>query len=330
VSPQQAFRLLDRYRETARPINLVLIDTKLGGFDGLKCAHVIRSKNPTVPIVILSAIDTPGTATSCQQLGLAEYLLKPVDRPKLLAAIGRATGGSSLESDPSGEAGSLPDRRLRVLLADDSEDNQLLVRAYVAGSPYDLDVVANGALAVERVKQEDYDVVLMDVQMPEMDGLTATGLIREWEGREQRLALPIIALTAHALTSDAEKSFRAGCSAHLTKPISQRTLLNALAHAYRSNPAPEESPAGTAELQELMPGYLKGRRGDLARLSAAIEERDFAVVVHVGHNMKGTGSSYGHQAISEIGLLLEQAGGARNDDAVRRQIEALSEYLATL
>jgi len=123
---------------------------------------------------------------------------------------------------------------LRILLAEDSEDNRLLIKTYLKQSPHCLEMAENGEIAVEKFQQGEYDLVLMDMNMPVMDGYTATRTIRQWEAREGKPATPIIALTAFALKEDEQKSIAAGCDAHLTKPIKKKTLLEALTVRHRA------------------------------------------------------------------------------------------------
>jgi PAS domain S-box-containing protein len=125
----------------------------------------------------------------------------------------------------AGAEGSRTSRSLTILLAEDSEDNQLLVQAFLKKSPHRLLIVANGREAVRTVQEQAVDLVFMDVQMPVMDGYTATRLLRQWETEQQRTPLPIIAFTAHALEGEAERSRQAGCNQHLTKPIRKKQLL---------------------------------------------------------------------------------------------------------
>jgi CheY-like chemotaxis protein len=172
-----------------------------------------------------------------------------------LALCRRLSGlmGGSIELDPSAERGSLfhvrlplpPAERshppspapseaddelppLRVLLAEDAEENVTLIRSYLKRTPFTLEVATNGREAVERFAEQTFDVVLMDIQMPVMDGLEATRRIR---ALPHGGAAAILALTAHALEGDAEKSRAAGCDAHLTKPIRKRALIEAVARA---------------------------------------------------------------------------------------------------
>jgi PAS domain S-box-containing protein len=117
---------------------------------------------------------------------------------------------------------------LRILLVEDSPDNCALIRAYFKHLPYSLDIAENGEIAVEKFKRYAYDVVLMDIQMPIMDGYAATRAIRQWEQEKGRMAVPILALTAHTRQEDTTRSLAAGCTGHLTKPIRKTALLATL------------------------------------------------------------------------------------------------------
>ena len=117
---------------------------------------------------------------------------------------------------------------MSVLLVEDSEDNRLLIQSYLKKTPYQVEIAENGQIAVEKFSAGRYDLVLMDMQMPVMDGYTATRTIRELESTQGLDRSPIIALTAHALKEDEQKSLDAGCDGHLTKPIKKAALLEAI------------------------------------------------------------------------------------------------------
>jgi hypothetical protein len=117
---------------------------------------------------------------------------------------------------------------IRILVVDDSEDNLVLTTAYLSDSGFELDFAENGKVAVEKTMLGNPDLVLMDLQMPVMDGLAATRAIRQSEAKTRRYPVPILALTAHATREEMGKSLEAGCSEHLTKPIKQATLLDAI------------------------------------------------------------------------------------------------------
>ena len=138
----------------------------------------------------------------------------------------------------------VPSRRCRrciFFLVEDSPDNRTITVAYLQDTPYRVDIAENGAVACEKFTTGHYDLVLMDRQMPVMDGLTATRAIREWEQANHRPPTPIIALTASALKGDQEKCVAAGCTAYLTKPIKQEVLLQAIKeHAIVAPPSSKE------------------------------------------------------------------------------------------
>jgi len=119
---------------------------------------------------------------------------------------------------------------VKILIAEDSEDNRFLLAAYLKDEPYDVKFVENGQDAVNSFENEEFDLVLMDIQMPVMDGLKATELMRSFERRNTRTPVPIIALTANALVSDLERSRAAGCDGHLSKPITKQRLVTAIDH----------------------------------------------------------------------------------------------------
>jgi signal transduction histidine kinase len=225
-------------------------------------------------------------------------------------------------------------RPLRVLVAEDAEDNIYLLRAYADGSPLQLDIAENGQIAVEKFQSSKYDLVLMDVQMPVMDGYSATRAIRDWE-REQGLApVPVLALSAHALREEAQKSLSVGCTAHLTKPIRKAALLRAIAEHSRGGLPPETSrrkeSSLPSEVQALVPGYLERRRKDLIFLWSAIESADYAMLATLGHQMKGSGAGYGFDELSRIGSSLCVAAGNKDIEEARRQTVLLQEYLETV
>jgi CheY-like chemotaxis protein len=187
-------------------------------------------------VILLSSDPWPGDYERCHALGIAKILLKPITRPNLLRAITEAFGQRSaveplvLPSPPATTATGL-----KILVVEDNVDNQLLLQAYLRTTPHHLTLAENGAAALARCQAEYYDLVLMDVQMPVMDGYQATTLIRQWEQTHHQPPTRIIALTANALAEDIQKSLAAGCNGHLSKPIKKATLLAAITE-YASSP----------------------------------------------------------------------------------------------
>jgi PAS domain S-box-containing protein len=224
---------------------------------------------------------------------------------------------------------------LRILLVEDSPDNRTITVAYLQDTPYQVEIAENGAIAYEKFTAGHYDVVLMDRQMPVMDGLTATRAIREWEQTNHRPPTPIIALTASALKGDQEQCVAAGCTAYLTKPIKQEVLLQAIKeHSIDASLSSKESNREetilvhpNAKFADLIPGFMKNRRHDVIAMLDALDRGDFEAVENLGHGMKGAGGSWGFQGITDIGAALEEAAKSIDADASRKWVSELSRYL---
>ena len=220
---------------------------------------------------------------------------------------------------------------LRILLADDSDDNRFLILSYLKETECLIDIAENGRIAVEKFQTGDYDLVLMDVEMPEMDGYTATHAIRRQEQEAGAQPTSILALTAHAFQEAVNRSLEAGFTAHLTKPIRRSVLLEAIGKHARV-PRKEARPHKVrvtvdASLQDLIPSFLDKRRKDVPKLTEALGTGDFDTIRRLGHNLKGTGAGYGFPALSEIGAAIEEAGKANDGSAIRVKVNELMLYL---
>jgi DNA-binding response OmpR family regulator len=181
---------------------------------------------------------------------------------------------------------------------------------------------------VDRFKSGAFDVVLMDMQMPVLDGRAATRQIRQWESDHSRKPTPILALTAHAQAEEVKRCEACGCTAFLSKPIRKKTLLAALAkHLLQTTPIQDQSDL-PREVQELVPAYLTRKRLDLDRLRTAIGAADFATISTLGHQLKGSGTTYGFEEFSEIGRAIERAAKSRDLEEARRQTELLAKSVA--
>jgi signal transduction histidine kinase/CheY-like chemotaxis protein len=228
---EQALGLLLAARESETPFELVLTDMHMPNMDGFSLVERIRQKPElaTATIMMLSSAGRRGDAARCQELGMAAYLLKPIRQSELREAIGRVLGAREYEgalpllTRYSLETAGEPTASLRVLVAEDNAVNQRLASRLLEKRGHRVVVANNGREAVEALEKERFDLVLMDVQMPEMDGFEATAAIREKEkgsGNRQ----PVIALTAHAMKGDREKCIAGGMDGYLTKPIRPQEL----------------------------------------------------------------------------------------------------------
>ena len=208
--------------------------------------------------------------------------------------------------------------------------------AYLEDTPYRVEIAETGAIACEMFAAGRYDLVLMDRQMPVMDGLTATRTIRAWEQANDRLPTPIIALTASALKGDREKCLAAGCTAFLTKPIKQEVLLQAIREhsvVALTSSADEGSRMDAIllrvnrKLADRIPAYLQNCRQNVIVMLDALDRVDFETVTILGHHMRGSGGAYGFQVITDIGAALEQAAVSADNDVSRKWVGELSNYL---
>ncbi|MCE5249917.1 response regulator [bacterium] len=230
-----------------------------------------------------------------------------------------------------------PDTRpLRILLVDDYEINRRIIKAFLGKTPYHIDEVINGEEGVNKVKSGRYDCVLMDMQMPVMDGYAATRAIRAWEHEMSRPETPILALTAHAYREDVQKSIDAGCTAHLSKPIHKNELLESI-YAVTADVSPQsesEHPGSggyrvtvPAELREIVPRFIEEMKDFTGIIGSALGQGDTETIRQTGHKIKGTGGSYGFQVLSDSGASIENAARNGDMDEVRSQLLKLTDYL---
>ena len=232
---------------------------------------------------------------------------------------------------------------LRILLVDDSEDNRVLILSYLKRAHATIDIAENGRIGVDKFLAGPYDLVLMDVEMPVMDGYEATREIRRTEKKNAAPPTPVLALTAHARADLETKGFEAGFTDLLTKPIRLVSLLEAVAHYAAGKtgqpsgtppePAPPEPTKDTIRvrveegMEDVVPGYLEKRRADVALYRAALEAGDFESIKKLAHKMKGTGAGYGFPRLTELGSELEKAALGSDGAVVRLNLQELADYV---
>jgi len=253
ASGMEGIERFRRARESGQPFRLLICDNMMPEMDGFEMVSRIRAMSSArdLTVMMLSSTDLPQTLAKVRALGIGWYVVKPVKRAELYDAISHAMIDCVPAQAPTASQARAADRQdtllqlpLRILLADDSADNRLLIEAYLRKTPYHLDEAEDGAQAIELVFKGAYDLVLMDIQMPTMDGYTAVRKIREWESRTNHTRTPIIALTASALDDAVRLTRQAGFDLHVSKPVKRETLLNAIAKTCASS-----APVGKGSLE---------------------------------------------------------------------------------
>jgi CheY-like chemotaxis protein len=232
-SGEEALSALAGASQGGRPIDLVLMDWRLPGINGIEASRRIKA-NPTfsrIPeILMVSAFEREEVLSGHSDVIFDGFLSKPVSRKNLIDAIDAALGSNAAPAEPvsatvAATKGAPELVGRRVLLVEDNEVNRFLATELLTELGVDVAIATNGRECVDRVHAEAFDVVLMDIQMPVMDGLTATKLLRA-ESRFQ--SLPIIAMTAHAMSGDRERCLAAGMDGYLSKPLDADALATAV------------------------------------------------------------------------------------------------------
>jgi two-component system, sensor histidine kinase and response regulator len=309
-----------------RPYALVLLDSHLPDMDGFAVADRVRLNAGAAgsTIMMLSSSGGHTEALRCAELGISQYLTKPVDQRDLLSAIRRALAGQQA-ARPTLPASmlplDLPDRRLNVLLAEDNPVNQRLAASLIQRRGHRVTIVGNGRDAVDTVARHRFDVVLMDVQMPEMGGFEATGLIRARE-RDSGEHIPIIAITAHVMKGDRERCIEAGMDDYITKPFDSRNLCRILEEAAGATKTTAATPAADdvpdevlarvggdrALLTEMIRLFAEDVPRSLDRIHAALDAGDAEVLRRAAHTLKGAAANFEATEVVRAARALEEIG----------------------
>ncbi|MFZ0636057.1 MAG: response regulator [Candidatus Acidiferrales bacterium] len=268
-SSAAAMEALENAWPTEQRFNLVITDAQMPEKDGFELAEEIHQRFPgDVPkILMLSSSAQRGEGARCREVGIAAYLSKPVQQSELLSAIlGLLAKPQNIDEKQLVTRHSIREGRagMRILLAEDNAVNRLVATRLLEKNGYDVIVAVNGREAVELAASEVVNAVLMDVQMPEMDGIEATKAIRDRE-KETGRHLPIIAMTAHAMKGDRERCLNAGMDEYLTKPIRTPELLAILQH-YAAKAAPTAEPT-----TEIVAAASSGRAEDSWDVAKTLE-----------------------------------------------------------
>jgi signal transduction histidine kinase/DNA-binding response OmpR family regulator len=338
---ENALKEIIRAKDANDSFDFILLDCKMPGMDGFEVAQRIKEIPGLtgLSIMMVTSDNRSGDIAKCKKYGISRYLLKPIKRSSLLKAIlevmARPKDGV-VEKVVKEVAFSIDLQPMNILLVEDTVDNQFLFRAFLKSIPWNLDIAENGAIGVDKFKTGKYDLVLMDMQMPVMDGYTATREIRRWEKEMGVKDTPIIALTAYALAEELRKSIEAGCNGHITKPVKKAKLIESIQKHFNASKKADGSGTETKfvvhvspEIKHLLPSFMGGLQENLHALNQALVNQDNKTIEIIGHKMKGAGEVCGSQfhSISDIGADIEAAAIEKNQEAMRQKIDELSNYL---
>jgi signal transduction histidine kinase/DNA-binding response OmpR family regulator len=345
VHGARALDLVNEAHARGEPFQLLLTDMHMPEMDGLALVERMRlCPGPATPtIMMLTSTARGADVARCRKMGISLCLYKPVRRDELLAAIRRAMGLQAEAPAAVPEAAaSATRRRLRVLIAEDNRINQMVTTRVVEHLGHEAVVASNGQRALELFAAGDFDLVLMDVQMPEMDGYTATAQMRAMEEGSKRRT-PILAVTAYAMQGDRQQCLDAGMDGYVVKPLTTRDLAEAIRRFYPDEAAaeaPQVGATGASEsgsaawdmkltlerlqgdenlLAEVVEIFLEEAPRRLHALRTATEQRQTETATRIAHSLKGELGYLGIAGLAARARRLENLAGAGDFAEIARE-----------
>jgi len=364
-SGREAIDAVEHAESEGKPYDIVFLDWLMPGMNGLDTARQLRAlPHKRLPhMILVTAYGREDVIKGAEEAGLEDVLVKPVSASVLFDSVASVMGSTPSElrvmgDGPSPVAESLAAiKGARILLVEDNELNQEVATELLRDAGLRVDLAENGEIAVRKVQEADYDIVLMDMQMPVMDGVTATRAIRKLPGLAE---LPIVAMTANAMEGDRRRCLEAGMNDHVAKPVEPDDLWQALLkwvkvrHAVagpkRTASRPEtgsqipsdiaglDSEAGLRRVLGKKPLYLSmlrkfvaGRRHAVADLRAALDRGDVETAERIAHTTKGVAGNIGATEVLELAAAVERAVNGREPrDKVATLVDALELPLGRL
>jgi len=352
ASGQEALSMLREAVDAGAPFALLILDLHMPGLSGLQVVAAIRGdlRLQEIPIILLASSVGLVAPEDCARLNILDCLVKPVRQVELFEAIAAALDHALASTR---KPAAQPRQRLRghVLLAEDNESNQIVARAHLERAGLQVSAVGDGQQALELLATDSFDLVLMDCQMPIIDGFQATQMLRQRENGSG-LHLPVVALTANAMPGDRERCVAAGMDDYLPKPYTGEEMLLILQRwlpaERRQEPAPAANrkpvslplpapldPAALDKIralspekadvlvQQLLRAYQKAATQDMARIEEAFLAEDAGLLARAAHGLKSSSLNVGANHFAELLRHIESAGRADNIPAIRRAIDAL-------
>jgi PAS domain S-box-containing protein len=348
-----ALAAMEKSAAENHPFKVILLDAHMPMMDGFGLAERIQ-KDPRcrgIRLIMLTSAGQPEDVSRCQALGISAYLTKPVKQSELLDVIVSVLSPReqqpSLASQPRRGSRSIR-RRLKVLLAEDNAVNQLLASRILESLDHHVTVVSNGREALSAAQAGRFDLIVMDVQMPEMDGFEATAAIRKLEKATGK-HIPIIAMTAHAMKGDRERCLAASMDGYVSKPIRVADVEQAVTQAMAANQSSDAGSTSTAEdslvdeaailsgmdgnrklLRDLTRIFVADCPKQLVEIKAAIQMGDTERLRRAAHALKGSVGNFGAKKAFETASQLETMGKTGKLDAAPGTYLALESELSQL
>jgi CheY-like chemotaxis protein len=347
--PQNAREMLQKSQHENIAYDLILIDSDMPEADGFSLAQWIKSQQISDAVIImLLTFPHLKRKPELEELGITASLVKPLGASELEAVLLNKLGIDETRADVSVEAPQrpiqIPARSLNILVAEDTPFNQKFIQRLLDRWNHQITLVENGRQALDALNKDTFDIVLMDVQMPQLDGLEATRAIRSAEKAGGKKHLPIIAMTAHAIKGDRERCLEAGMDEYVSKPIDSDKLFDAIESLSR---VPETPDAPDDEftkidkelllqafdgdwsfLREVVDVFLSDYHRLMDDLGRAFEEKDSDTLMRAAHSLKGMLKNFQAEPAAETAYKLEKMGKAENFDGVPAVIEELAGQVA--
>jgi CheY-like chemotaxis protein/iron only hydrogenase large subunit-like protein/HPt (histidine-containing phosphotransfer) domain-containing protein len=347
-SPDNALVMLNLIQN----IDIAILDYDMPVMDGFQLAKKIKEDESlkNIPLIILSSRAMKGDAKKAQKIGFAGFLTKPVRKKELFDCISLSLNNNKLKLDSEDSIvtkylikESQYNNKYKILVVEDSEMNQRLISKVLSKVEYNCDIAENGAEAITSYKTNNYDLILMDCQMPVLDGYEATRQIRQLE--KDGAHIPIIALTAHAMQEDADKCIKSGMDDYLTKPVDIAKLYSILekylplkvSNEQKLQEAKKEQGIeniiseimknlnfSRVDAEEFYQEYLNLLPNAINEITNSFEKRDYESLSCFAHKLKGNSANLRVNKMKEVCLELENAAKLKNESLCKKLIEKIN------
>ena len=353
-----ALQALRRARDVGNPFKVAIVDMQMPGMDGASLALAIKDDDTlkATRLMLMTSMGQRGEARQFRDIGFAAYLVKPTRQSDLLDSLSLLLDETSKAQSTQPlitrhrvrEMRDMRLREIRILLAEDNTTNQEVALAFLNKMGLQADVVQSGVEAINALEAYPYDIVLMDVQMPEMDGLEATRQIRRPGSTVQNPKIPIIAMTANAMTGDQEMCLAAGMNDYIAKPISLETLRKVLEKYVTSAPAADQhaslqiAPTFDREAMQrrlsndlelerkIIEVFLRDAPKNLAELQKFLDAGDVTGAERIAHSLKSTAAMVGGERMAAASLAMEKEAHEGRLDFLKAHVSELNEFFDQL